>query len=521
MSISIRGALNILYHNSKKSAKTRKLRGRIDAGQHDIDLTHLEDIWKQQDGRCYYSNIPMQYKKNEWKVSIERLDNTKGYIKGNVVLCCLEFNSRSQWTNNKIENMLDILDHNIECIETEFKIKVKKKYEKVEKKIVDGIKYCKCTWCKEFKEYVCFNKIGEICRKCINKRTKETNSTPRGTIKRLCTAAHNSAKIRSQKQQSDRSIVDIDLIYLIQLYTEQKGLCAYSGIPLKFGSYLKSDWVVSLERIDVTKGYTKDNVCLICLEFNSSDQTMKTGPDYGCAGWNPLKFQYFLAHIHHKKGLISDEELQAVIDIQEQFKEKEKRTSWRRPPRIGEVLDAIKKAKRNYAQAHEFYGHIYCVTSPSGKQFIGQSNLLFHKTHHTVFAHANKFGYTSFIKETDKYGEDKMIIEQIVSCKKDMLDYYQNYFIDLYNTYEPNGLNFKNKVKDEVKSRISKTIIENNVRFDHNNNKLPLYVKYVNWVDRKGYSIVSHPKCKLKYFVSKKKSLEILYEECVSYLDAL
>jgi len=45
-------------------------------------------------------------------------------------------------------------------------------------------------------------------------------------------------------------------------------------------------------------------------------------------------------------------------------------------------------------------------------------------------------------------------------------------------------------------------------------------MKFINWKDRKGYAIVSHPSCKLLYFVSSKKSLDDLYNECLGKLNS-
>ena len=85
------GALKLLISNAKISTLTRIERGR--KMDFDIELTDLENLWNIQNGRCYHSGIPMNYDRNEWRVSIERLDNDLGYIKLNVVLCCLEFNT--------------------------------------------------------------------------------------------------------------------------------------------------------------------------------------------------------------------------------------------------------------------------------------------------------------------------------------------------------------------------------------------------------------------------------------------
>jgi hypothetical protein len=525
--VSLRTHLNQLFHTSKESSKKRALKGRLNAGEHNISFSFLEDIWHKQNGRCYYSNIEMQFNKNEWKVSIERKDTSKGYTQDNVVLCCQEFNTKTQWCLEKIMESVHILNNNIECVNSDFSFsRTRQKYSKVMKLESKNVIYYRCTYCKRYKTRQEFKNIGENCKACVQQKVREKQSTPRGHMIKLCYTAKKTATFRSNKStsNSERCIYDIDLNFLIKLYKEQKGLCAYSGLPLQFGSYLDKNWVASLERIDVTKGYTKDNVCLICLEFNSADRTIMTGPEYGCAGWNALKFQYFLAHVKHKKGLITGEELQAVMNIQEQFQEKTTYLGTQRKPRQftrKEVIGAIHFQKRIYENAHEHYGHIYIITSPSGKQFVGQSHLLYHKKDTTLFGHARKLGCTRLMKEVELYGEDKMSVEVIACCRKDKLDYYQDYFITEYNTFAPHGLNNRLKHKDEVKVRITQTLVDNAIRYDVDGTQLPKYVKYVDWKDRKGYAIISHPRCKKKDFVSQKLPLDTLKARCIAFLEAL
>jgi hypothetical protein len=517
--LSPRSALICIYHNSITSAALRKSRGRDEAGQHDIDVSYLELLWKQQNGKCYYSGIQMNYSKNEWRISIERLDNSKGYIKGNIALCCIEFNSRSQWTCKKVDEMFDILEtapkhihHNVQ-----FNKKVRKaKYDKVDSKSEDDRLLYRCTLCKVFKERDEFGlSIPNGCKRCVVKRKQMSLETPRGKLMTLLSSARNSTDLRNKKgRQQDFTINFNDLI---EIYNEQNGLCAYSGIPLQFGSYLHKDWVVSLERIDPTQGYTRDNVCLICIEFNSSDQTVKTGSDYGSAGWTPLKFQYFLAHVQYKKGLITDEELQAIIDMQVQFKERPHNTRVYTPR---EYREYVTRTVSLLTQAKRDYGSIYAITSPSGKVFIYQTEVLFQSTS-AIFAKIRKYRYKLLTDEITEHGEEAMQIVKLASCKKENLDDLQEYFITSLNTRAPNGLNPKKVVSKKTSEQISNTLINNNIRFGHDDAQLPKYVKFVDWSDRKGYSIVSHPRCKLKYFVSKNKSLEELLGVCVAHLDTL
>jgi hypothetical protein len=50
--------------------------------------------WDKQKGLCVYSNLPMSYvgkvngQTNKHNVSIDRVDNTRGYTVDNIVLCC-------------------------------------------------------------------------------------------------------------------------------------------------------------------------------------------------------------------------------------------------------------------------------------------------------------------------------------------------------------------------------------------------------------------------------------------------
>ena len=509
---SVKGALNILHHNSIHSSQYRRSRGRELAGKHDIDLAFLEQLWQEQDGRCYYSNIPMMFVNNEWRVSLERLDNNQGYIRGNVVLCCIEFNTKSQWSISKVDHVITVSDSNIANTRVTFTDTQKKKYTKHATLIDNGITSHKCTYCENFKSIDSFHKdVSRGCKICVKKRTLDR--TPKQVLQHLLITAKNSARLRAEKQpMSSRGICDIVFEDLIELYNKQKGLCAYSGLPLQFGSYLDKDWVASLERIDPLNGYTKDNICLICIEFNSCDQTVKTGSSYGSAGWTPLKFQYFLAHAKHKRGLISDEELQAVVDIQVRIKSRPNGTA-RRYTRhhVQEVIT------NTLAQKKREYGSIYSITSPSGKTYIGSTDVLF-QPNQGIFARIRKYRYKAISAEIAKYGEAAMIVTKLASCRKEKLEEFQQYFITTFNTCEPNGLNSKRKMSKQACEKISDTLTSKKVRLNHDDSQLPKYIKFINWADRRGYAIVNHPQCKLKYFVSKSKPLQELYSLCLEYM---
>lgn len=71
--------------------------------------------------------------------------------------------------------------------------------------------------------------------------------------------------------------VNIDLQYLKDLWDKQKGICPYTGIHMTLPTY-KHNYnyftVASLDRIDSSKGYVKENLQYIVLPINLMKSTM-------------------------------------------------------------------------------------------------------------------------------------------------------------------------------------------------------------------------------------------------------
>ena len=55
----------------------------------DLDLSYLLDLYLLQDGKCAATGIVMTYRFGDLRcMSIDRIDSTKDYFKGNVQLVC-------------------------------------------------------------------------------------------------------------------------------------------------------------------------------------------------------------------------------------------------------------------------------------------------------------------------------------------------------------------------------------------------------------------------------------------------
>ena len=103
------------------------------------------------------------------------------------------------------------------------------------------------------------------CKGCLHKRHRKYNREPAYRIKRIIRDARANAKRRGLD-------FSIDAKDLLDIYENQGGKCALSGHEMTLGSSDDLElrrYAASPDRIDNERGYTNDNVWLVCQHANS------------------------------------------------------------------------------------------------------------------------------------------------------------------------------------------------------------------------------------------------------------
>jgi hypothetical protein len=92
-----------------RSAKKREIEHKTRELVVDITCQYLKDLWENQNGKCAITNIEMTLNKDHspFQASLDRIDNDKGYIKGNVRFICLITNyARNTWNDDIVKEFI-------------------------------------------------------------------------------------------------------------------------------------------------------------------------------------------------------------------------------------------------------------------------------------------------------------------------------------------------------------------------------------------------------------------------------
>lgn len=163
---------NFLIHNSK----TRDC-------ENNITVEDILEIYKNQNGLCFWFKIPMLQsltKKHPQQPSLDRIDRLKGYTKDNVVLCCYAANIGRNETDVEIwSNFVDVLLNKTNKTEERITSEILTLKEKLEK-VDDRDEYV--IYDENLNETVVKN-LNEYCR--INNISLNTLRSSRKKIKRV------------------------------------------------------------------------------------------------------------------------------------------------------------------------------------------------------------------------------------------------------------------------------------------------------------------------------------------------
>ena len=107
------------YNNEEKPfveynrrCKNRSYRKKRKVIEYDVDVQYLMEVWEKQKGLCAWSNIQLVHggKNINLKASLDRIDSSLGYIKGNVqfVSCALNY-AKSSEPDSSIYELLSLI----------------------------------------------------------------------------------------------------------------------------------------------------------------------------------------------------------------------------------------------------------------------------------------------------------------------------------------------------------------------------------------------------------------------------
>lgn len=110
------------YSPFKYSLNKARSRSKSRSEVTDLTLEYLKEIWENQNGLCPYTNIKMEMprssqdediKKSPTKLSLDRIDPSIGYIKGNVEFVCYCINvMKNDFTKQEMIDFIKLINNN-------------------------------------------------------------------------------------------------------------------------------------------------------------------------------------------------------------------------------------------------------------------------------------------------------------------------------------------------------------------------------------------------------------------------
>jgi hypothetical protein len=223
-----------------------------------IDFEYIKDLIDKQNNRCIYSGVELIWKNKAgiYQGTIDRIDSKEGHIKGNCQLTTSYINYfKTDLSDSDFKKLISL---------------IWKSYNKIHKK----------------ENIIEYEKLSTECKKkisCIFKdiKKREYDRLYKIQLNLLINSGMNDdeAEIKVKKDINIKDInIDIDKKYLDELRKKQKDICCLSNMKLTWKPNCLN--TASIDRIDSSKGYSKDNIQITswyvnCMKKNLSDDIAK------------------------------------------------------------------------------------------------------------------------------------------------------------------------------------------------------------------------------------------------------
>ena len=99
-------SINLMVSNAKQRSLKKGL-------MHDLSCEYVRGMLLTNNWRCTQTNVLFEFDgsgRNPWQPSLDRLDNAKGYVIGNVQVVCLIYNiAKGHWSADTLQELVEIM----------------------------------------------------------------------------------------------------------------------------------------------------------------------------------------------------------------------------------------------------------------------------------------------------------------------------------------------------------------------------------------------------------------------------
>ena len=228
----IKHLLLTLKHSDKKMNRT-----------FDIDFEYFKQLQKNQNNKCKYSGVELIWKSKNgiYQGSIDRIDSSKGHMKGNCQLVTVPINNFKNDLSN--EEFIKLINNIRDQHTNAHKNNIVTNLNKIEKEKIWGL----------------FSSMKRKTNIILN--TRCVNNQLESYLNIIDTL------------DTDKHILDFNLNYL-QNFCNTNRVCALTGIEITWEPNKLNTG--SIDRIDSSKGYSIHNIQVTSLYINYMKNTMSS-----------------------------------------------------------------------------------------------------------------------------------------------------------------------------------------------------------------------------------------------------